>query len=156
MKNLLVNVKEGFKKGIILWIIAHLLLYVVCATQKNFTVYDAQINKLHSPINFIAQLAYAGFLYTSLVGVFTVFVDNMFKYMVKGDEKKTLKSAILAIVITLLICVTMFLIKRADIVNKVIIKLMVVLMFIKAIVLVIEQVINNTIYNQKLQEKNQE
>ena len=153
MKDLL---KEGLKKGIIIWIAAHLLLYVLCAYQNDFTLYDAQIDKLHSIKNFVTQLVYVMFLYTSLSAVFEVYVDNMFKYSAKGEHKEAVKNAVIALIITLVICVTMVAIKQKDIVHKTIIKLMVLLMFFKAVVLVIKQVIDNSVYNKKLQEKNKE
>ena len=153
MKDLL---KEGLKKGIIIWIAAHLLLYVLCAVQNDFTLYDAQIDKLHSIKSFTTQLVYSMFLYTSLSAVFAVYVDNMFKYSAKGDYKAVVKNAALAILITLIVCVTMFAVKQKDIVHKTIIKLMIMLMFLKAIALVVGQVVNNSVYNKKLQEKNKE
>ena len=154
MVELLNNFKESMKKGVILWIIAHFLLYVLESFTEDLTVYNEQITKLYNPGIFLGQLLYSGLMYTALEVVFGFLTDNIFKYSVKGEKNKVLVNVFLAVLIITIVCISMYVVKKVDLVNKTILKLMVFVIFLKAIFSVVMTVRNNTLYNAKLQEKN--
>ena len=150
-----INFKETMKKGIVLWIIAHLLLFVLSTSQNEGSLYDEQINKLHCPVNFAMQVLYAGAMYTALEIVFKYFIDNVFKASSTGDKKALYKNSIYAVLLVAIVCLSMYFVKEIDLVNKVILKLMIAVIFIKAMASVIITVRNNTVYNQKLRKINE-
>ena len=154
MKEIMNNFKESMKKGIVLWVIAHLLLYVLESWTGEISIYNAQITKLYNPANFALQLIYVGLMYTALEVVFCFLIDNIFKYSVKGEKNKVTLNAILAVVIIAIVCVSIYFVKTADLVNKTILKLMVLMIVIKTMFSVVCTVRDNSVFNAKLQEKN--
>ena len=156
MKDFLYNFKEAMKKGILLWILAHLILYVICVLNNDMSVYNNQIQKLYDIGNFISQLVYAGLLYSALEVTFKFFVDNIFKFSVRGEKKKVATNAIITMAMLIIVCVSVYYMKVTDIVYKGVVKIMIALISLKAIYGVATTVRENLVYNTKLEEKNRE
>lgn len=156
MKELLNNFKETMMKGIVLWVLAHLILYVLCSFQNAVSFYDAQINKLHNPTNFAIQILYSGLLYTGIEVTFKFFVDNIFKYSVKKESRKVFTNALIAVIIMALVCGAALYTKKTDIVNKTITKIMILIIFVRGMAGVVATVADNSLYNNKLKAKNRE
>ena len=154
MEKVLISFRESMKKGIVLWVISYLLLYVLESFTENLDVYNAQITKLYNPANFAAQIIYAGLMYTGLELAFGFFIDNIFKYSVKGDKDKIVLNVIFAVSLLVVLCASIYAVKTVDLVNKTILKLMVLMIIVKVMFSVVCTVRDNTLYNEKLQEKN--
>ena len=158
MKERLEHVYNSFKTGVIIWILAYLLLYVVSGYAGDFAIYNENITKLLNVKNFVAQLLIAGFTYTTLEVVLLHFVDNMIKTMEQGKDKaeSIAKNLIFATIIIAVLCVALYVLKERNVISKYILKLMMTIIAFKAVIFSIMQVRNTNVYNKKLKEKNRE
>ena len=158
MKERLEHVYNSFKTGVIIWILAYLLLYVVSGYAGDFAIYNENITKLLNVKNFVAQLLIAGFTYTTLEVVLLHFVDNMIKTMEQGKDKvkSITKNLIFATIIIAVLCVALYVLKERNVISKYILKLMMTIIAFKAVIFSIMQVRNTNVYNKKLKEKNRE
>lgn len=154
MKEKLLNVYDSMKTGIVLWIVAHLLLFVICGYVGDYEVYNNQIFKLLNPVNFLAQIAFSGLMYVVLRIIFEHFVDNLLKAVAEEKNEIIAQNVIYLIVILSLLLISMYFVKELDIVNKAIMKLMVVIIAIQAIAIILREIFETAKYNKKLHEKN--
>lgn len=154
MKEKLLNVYGCMKTGIVLWVVAHLLLFVICGYIGDYEVYNNQIFKLLNPVSFFVQIAFSGLMYVVLRIVFEHFVDNLLKAVAEGNNEKTAQNLIYIIVILTLLFTSMYFVKELDIINKAIMKLMVIIIAVQAIVVIVIEIFDTSKYNKKLHEKN--
>lgn len=156
MKEKFLNVYSCMKTGIVLWVVAHLLLFVICGYVGDYEVYNNQILKLLNPVNFLVQIAFSGLMYVVLRIVFEHFVDNLLKAVAEKKEETITQNVIYLIIILALLFTAMYFVKELDIVNKAIMKLMVIIIAVQAIVIILREILDTAKYNKKLHEKNSE
>ena len=158
MKDRVERLLNGFKNGVLFWLVAYFLLYAVGVYVGDISTYNAEIMKLLDVKNFITQVFVAGFAYIALDLVFTKYFNDILEVfsLNQNSKKRIIKDVIAVIVILSVLLPTLKYIKEVGIVNKAIMKIVVGLMILKAMIFSMGQIINTHIYNKKLQEKNKE
>ena len=158
MKDRVDRFVNGFKNGVLLWIVAYFLLYAVGLYVGDNSTYNAEIMKLLDVKNFITQVIVAGITYIALDLVFTKYFNDILEIfsLNQNSKKRVVKDIVAIIVILVVLLPTLKYIKEVGVVNKAIMKLIVGLMILKAMIFSISQMVNTYIYNKKLQEKNKE
>lgn len=158
MKDRVDRFVNGFKNGVLLWIVAYFLLYAVGLYAGDNSTYNAEIMKLLDVKNFITQVIVAGITYIALDLVFTKYFNDILEIfsLNQNSKKRVVKDIVAIIVILVVLLPTLKYIKEVGVVNKAIMKLIVGLMILKAMIFSISQMVNTYIYNKKLQEKNKE
>lgn len=154
MKENKLNVFESMKTGIVLWVVAHLLLYLISGYVGDFEVYNNQILKLLNPINFAVQVAFSALMCVVLRIVYEHFVDNLLKAVAENKREKMVQNITYIIIILALLFISMYFVKELDIINKAIMKLMVIVIAVQAIAIILREIFDTAKYNKKLHEAN--
>lgn len=155
MKEKFEKITDSFKTGIILWIFAYMILYVIGYFGNELEIYNTEIMKLLNLGNFLAQVSIAGCTYVILEVTLLHFANNMIEAaeLEKNASQKLVKNFLIAFAILAVLLIGLYYVKENKIMSKYTLKIMMTLIALKAIVFVVTQAVKTSVYNKKLQEK---
>jgi len=147
------KVWNSFKSGIVTWVFAYFVMYLVANHIGAMDEYNAQVLKLVDGMNLFYQIVVAGMTCVVLEIIFVGFLDRVLKSLNKESVKESAKNLILTILVFLVIVQCVSLIKVEEIISEAILSAMMCILILKAIVYLIQQQIDTYRFNKKLKEK---
>lgn len=147
---------NSFKSGVITWVFAYFVMYLVANHIGAMDEYNAQVLKLVDGMNLFYQIVASGIAYIVLEIYVIGFMNKVIESIDKNSAKKTAKNLIISIVTWVVLGSLLALVETEEIISDTILSFMLCITILKGIVYMIGQQIDTYRFNKKLNEKMKE
>ena len=141
---------NSFKTGIITWIFAYFIFYVVAVYVNDINSYNTQILKMTNGMNFFIQAVISGIFYMILEIIIFDFVNRIVKSVDTKNVKECVTTLLIAFVLLGIELFLSSLIIIEDIISEEISTILIGILVLKGVFYIIYQNITSYKINKKL------
>ena len=145
---------NSFKTGIITWIFAYFIFYVVAVYVNDINSYNTQILKMTNGMNFFIQAVISGIFYMILEIIIFDFVNRIVKSVDAKNVKECVTTLLIAFVLLGIELFLSSLIIIEDIISEEISTILIGILVLKGVFYIIYQNITSYKINKKLNQSN--
>lgn len=145
---------NSFKTGIITWIFAYFIFYVVAAYVNDINSYNTQILKMTNGMNFFIQAVISGIFYMILEIIIFDFANRIVKSVDTKNVKECVTTLLIAFVLLDIELFLSSLIIIEDIISEEISTILIGILVLKGVFYIIYQNITSYKINKKLNQYN--